>query len=212
MSSRKSIDQDSILESAAKSLTSAFNTSVHPSSMTLPGFTLIPEVISPREENSVLTSIAELDLQSWDRMRVRGQVTKRMSISFGWSYSFYSKSVVPAPKLPAFLKAIRKVCSGRASARAEHFDQAVLLKYPPNSGMGPHLDARCFGPVVLILSLKAACYLSLSQERRRPIRVILPPRSLAVLKEEARYDWKHQITGIRSERLSIIFRSANARG
>jgi len=122
--------------------------------------------------------------------------------------------------------------------------QAILNLYHPGEGISPHVDLlKRFGDGIVGISLGSGCVMSFwkgpSEEGHRGIsgiqalevrskdeehwRLYLPERSIIVLSEEARYEWKHGIQGqtedfvegedghggewiTRSVRLSITFR------
>jgi DNA oxidative demethylase len=176
------------------------------------GFRLYEDVLSRGEEEHLIKSIRDLGALHWERVRMRGQLTKRKTLSYGWAYKVYSRCLVAAPRPPQFLKAIRKKCCDLTGGIPEKFDQVTIINYPSGSSIGPHIDAPCFGPVVMGLSLLSSCCIAFTRPKCRPIRFSLPPRSLTLLEGESRNDWQHQITGIKGERLSLVFRSAVTRG
>lgn len=174
------------------------------------GLIYISEFLSIQEERSLLVSIGELPSEDWERTEMRGQVIKRRVLSFGWRYQLYKRLLVPAPQPPAFLRMLLDRCAKQVGMNASSFDQAVIMRYPPGAGIGLHTDARCFGPVVLGISLSACCRMVF---RRRPTEVyerLLEERSLLILRDEARVSWGHEIMPVRNERLSILFRSRSA--
>lgn len=94
--------------------------------------------------------------------------------------------------------------------------QAILNLYHPGEGISPHVDLlRRFGDGIVGISLGSGCVMSFlkgpSEEGHREIagiqvpetsskdeenwRLYLPERSIIVLSEEARYEWKHGIQG-----------------
>ncbi len=109
-------------------------------------------------------------------------------------------------------------------------DQVIINEYEPGQGISPHTDCiPCFGDTIASLSLKSNCMMKFGKTHidshssdMDDIEVTLEPRSLLVIKGEARYDWKHSIPargsdvfgGVRvprSRRISLTFRTvANA--
>jgi alkylated DNA repair dioxygenase AlkB len=98
------------------------------------------------------------------------------------------------------------------------FDQMLVNEYLPGQGIAPHRDYAAFGRTVVSLSLLSPCVMDFRhRETGRRERLLLLPRSLSVLSDEARYDWEHGIAprgrgtwhGLRLERrrrLSVTFR------
>src|SRR5438045_9721394 len=70
----------------------------------------------------------------------------------------------------------------------------LVNEYLPGQGIAPHRDDAPFGRVVASLSLLSPCVMDF---RHRPTgrreQLLLEPRSLLVLSDEARYDWEHGI-------------------
>lgn len=99
-------------------------------------------------------------------------------------------------------------------------NQVIVNEYLPGQGIAPHIDCEpCFGDIIASLSLGSACIMEFSHvQSRRTLERTLPPRSLLVLQDEARFDWKHGIPARKSDliggrriarerRLSLTFRT-----
>ncbi|KIM75234.1 hypothetical protein PILCRDRAFT_827482 [Piloderma croceum F 1598] len=116
------------------------------------------------------------------------------------------------PELPARTYALL-FPSPDAPVRAR---QAILNLYHPGEGISPHVDLlNRFGDGIVGISLGSGCVMSFwketSEEGHRGIsdvqapevrskdeehwKLYLPERSIIVLSEEARYEWKHGIQG-----------------
>lgn len=143
---------------------------------------------------------------------MRGQTIKRRLVSFGWRYQIYKRCLIPSTGLPRFLKLLRDRCVERVGLNTIKFDQAVIIHYPPGSGIGPHIDAQCFGPVVLGVSLASPCTMTFRRSETEVCRVVLEPRSLVAMALEARTTWRHEILPVRKKRYSILFRSKDIKG
>ena len=74
----------------------------------------------------------------------------------------------------------------------------LVNEYLPGQGIALHRDYEPFGRTVVSLSLLSPCVMDF---RHRPTgrreRLLLEPRSLLVLSDEARYDWEHGIAAAR---------------
>jgi hypothetical protein len=98
------------------------------------------------------------------------------------------------------------------------FDQMLINEYAPGQGIALHSDYRPFDRTVVSLSLLSPCVMDFEHAGDgRKHSLLLERRSLLVLRDEARYDWKHGIArrkkdrwkGIpfeRDRRLSVTFR------
>jgi len=95
--------------------------------------------------------------------------------------------------------------------------QVILNLYPPGTGMSPHIDLpKRYADGILGISLiggtvmtftKPASDHNRSQRRQQRYEVYIPPRSLYVLTDEARWDWEHGIEG----RLEDVVRGEDGR-
>ena len=172
------------------------------------GLSYIPNCISEKEELRLVKSIDRLP---WDtRWRRRIQ-------PYGGLYGTRGD----APPIPAWGKRLaeRLLADGITDVC---FDQMLVNEYLPGQGIAAHLDYQPYGRTIVSLSLLSPYVMDFyhtSIEGRRSL--LLEPRSLVVLSDEARYQWKHGIAprksdiwqGIsfqRGRRLSVTFRFLNS--
>jgi alkylated DNA repair dioxygenase AlkB len=134
-------------------------------------------------------------------------------------YDYRAKAVDPAMflgSLPRWLQRIGEQLTAD-ELLPEVPDQAIINEYEPGQGIADHVDCTpCFGDVVVSLSLGAPAVMDLKQ-RDSCVPILLQPRSLLVLRGEARYRWTHGIarrkhdtiggsTIVRERRISVTFR------
>lgn len=158
----------------------------------LPGLAVVEDYIDPATE---IVLVEELDRLAWDRSH-RG----RRSQNFGGTYEYSSADLAkdqPFRPFPRFLRPLmeRLVEEGVFERLPE---QAIVNEYRPGEALVPHVDViETFGPVVVTLSLLTPIRMLFVKETDRADRfeVVLRPRSLAILKGPARYDWRHGIRG-----------------
>jgi alkylated DNA repair dioxygenase AlkB len=106
----------------------------------------------------------------------------------------------------------------REGISKQPFDQMLVNDYLPGQGISLHCDYKTFGGTVVSLSLLSACVMDFGQvsDKRREA-ILLEPRGLLILADEARNEWRHgiasrkndrwqQTTIPRGRRLSITFR------
>jgi alkylated DNA repair dioxygenase AlkB len=102
--------------------------------------------------------------------------------------------------------------------------QAILNLYPPGQGISPHIDLpNRYADGILGISLMGGAVMTFENGKGMRYDVYIPPRSVYVFTEEARWEWKHGIEGreedlvqggdgdkevtlLRSLRLSVTFR------
>jgi alkylated DNA repair dioxygenase AlkB len=174
----------------------------------IPGLRYLPEYLSGEDEQAVAAAVDGL---SWDTAWRR----RRQPYGAGYGRSG------GAPSIPAWGRrlAARLFADG---VTAEPFDHMLVNEYLPGQGIAPHRDYAPFGRTVASLSLLSACVMEFRQPPTgRRERLLLLPRSLLVMSDEARYEWEHGIAprqrdvwhGLpvrRRRRLSVTFRFLTA--
>ena len=175
------------------------------------GFVYHDEIVSSAEEEALLTGVRSL---AFGEVRMRGQVARRRTIHFGWTYGYETGRVEPGPPIPDFLLPLRDRAARLAGVPADGLAEVLVTHYPTNAGIGWHRDAPAFG-VVIGVSLLGACRFRFQQGHgagRRTRAITLAPRSAYVLDGAARWQWQHAIPPGRDERYSITFRTLRASG
>jgi alkylated DNA repair dioxygenase AlkB len=98
----------------------------------------------------------------------------------------------------------------------------LINEYLPGQGITLHRDYTPFDRTVVSISLLSACVMEFRELKTgRQESLLLEPRSLLILSDEARYEWQHGIArrkndrwhGLRiprARRLSITFRLTKA--
>jgi alkylated DNA repair dioxygenase AlkB len=167
------------------------------------------DFLTPAEERRLLDDIGRLPLAE---ARYKAFTAKRRLVSYGAGYDFDSNDLMTAPPLPRFLVALREKAAGFADVPAERLSQALVSEFRPGTTLGWHRDAPPFGTVVGI-SLAAPCRLRFRPYPPKPGRAIdgfelrLEPRSIYVLRDDARWRWQHHVPPTKALRYSITFRT-----
>jgi DNA oxidative demethylase len=139
---------------------------------------------------------------------MRGQVARRRTIHFGWTYGYETWRVEPGPAIPDFLLGLRTRAARLAAVEPDALAEVLVTHYPPGAGIGWHRDAPAFG-VVVGVSLLGACRFRVQQGRdtaRRTRALVLAPRSAYVLAGAAR--WRGSMRYRRDARSGTRSRSA----
>jgi alkylated DNA repair dioxygenase AlkB len=174
----------------------------------VPGLRYLPEYLSRAEERALVEAIDSLPWNTEWRRRCQ---------PYGAGYGTRGA----APPIPDWGRWLAKRLL-KDGITAEPFDQMLVNEYLPGQGIAPHRDYAPYGRTVVSLSLLSACVMDFRHvptDRRE--RLLLLPRSLLVMSDEARYDWEHGIAprkrdawyGLqvpRLRRLSVTFRSLAA--
>jgi alkylated DNA repair dioxygenase AlkB len=171
-----------------------------------PGFVYHPDFLTSEEERAMLARVAAL---SFHEVKMRGQVARRRTTHFGWTYGYETWRIEPGPPIPDFLLAVRGRVAAIAGVDAEELVEVLVTHYPPGAGIGWHRDAPMFG-VVVGVSLASACRFRFQRGKtaeRRTAVAALEPRSAYVLDGEARWQWQHSIPPARQARYSVTYRT-----
>jgi alkylated DNA repair dioxygenase AlkB len=171
----------------------------------IPGLRYLPDYITQAQEQELAAAIdAEPWNTNWERRRQL----------YGATYGRQDEAVRPIPDWGQDLAA-RMHLEGLGERQ---FDQMLINEYLPGQGIAFHLDYEPFDRTVVSLSLLSACVMDfrhVAGDRRESL--LLEPRSLLVLSDEARYQWQHGIarrkndkwqgeTIRRLRRLSVTYR------
>ena len=82
-------------------------------------------------------------------------------------------------------------------------DQLIVNEYEPGQGIASHVDCvPCFTETIASLSLGSACVMNFgNKEKERVVPLLLEPRSLVILRSDARYNWTHGIAARKTDDL-----------
>jgi alkylated DNA repair dioxygenase AlkB len=170
------------------------------------GFLYQPDFLGEAEEANLLQVFHGLKFEAYD---YHGYLAKRRVARFGVNYDINTKqqreSELP---IPDFLLDIRRRAAPVAGVTTEDLAQAMVSEYSPGTPIGWHRDAPQFGTIIGI-SLGSACRFRFKpyQGPGKIVSVPLEPRSIYVMKGEARSAWQHSIPAVEQLRYSITFRT-----
>nr|AKM76730.1 RNA-binding (RRM/RBD/RNP motifs) family protein [Hypseocharis bilobata] len=181
----------------------------------IPGLHLLPDFITPMEEQELLAAV---DARPWISL------AKRRVQHYGYPFCYQMRNVNTKQhlgELPSFVAPVLERISSFPNlddAAKLSLDQLTVNEYPPGVGLSPHIDTHsAFEGLIFSLSLAGPCIMEFrryaqgawfpkagssadmdvanpdncSNVSRRAI--YLPPRSMLLLSGEARYAWHHYI-------------------
>jgi len=179
------------------------------------GLVFLPNFISAAEERDLVASLDDPSRSTWSQ-----ELSRRVQ-HFGYRYNYKLRALSAADKIAEPPEAIRTL--GNRLVDLGYFasapDQVIVNEYEPGQGISPHVDREtCFGSAVASLSLASDIVMEFRSPTDECSAILLPARSLIVLRDEARYSWKHSIAArkrdsiqscefARSRRLSLTFRT-----
>lgn len=174
---------------------------------------LLENFISEEEETELLNTI---DSNLWS------SELKRRVQHYGYRYDYKAKVIEASMQLgevPSWLTDLNLKID-QQTKQENQLDQFIINEYLPGQGISAHIDCvPCFGNTIFSLSLGSGCNMVFTDPKtKEKISYYLPQRSLLVLKDELRYEWKHEIKAVKSDlvnaakiprgrRVSITFRS-----
>jgi|LauGreDrversion4_2_1035121.scaffolds.fasta_scaffold09818_2 alkylated DNA repair dioxygenase AlkB len=95
-------------------------------------------------------------------------------------------------------------------------NQVIVNEYCPGQGISAHTDSAVYGGTILCYTIGSGATMRFTYNERK-MDVYVGPRSLYIMEGEARYVWKHEMIGRKSDivngkrvargrRLSVTFR------
>lgn len=184
-----------------------FTTNVTGDGLTLPipGMLVQHEFISRDEEQELLNHV---NRGQWNTS------LRRRTQHFGYEYNYAGGSLMPARPIPDWTTPIlQRIIDHPDVNLASLPNQLIVNEYRPGQGISAHVDSLLFGENVISLSLGHACIFRMT--RRGPgvglgtINIDLRPRTLVLMRGDARYRWRHQILPLSrwgGTRVSLTFR------
>ncbi len=154
-----------------------------------------PDYITASEEQSL---IAHVDTQPWS------MELQRRRQWYGWAYDDtvlgQTDEYVPQP-LPEWLKPLAERLYGEGWFPGVP-DRALINEYFPGQGIGAHKDRDAERiQTVAIISLGGAVMMDFTRPGHAARSYYLQPRSLVIMRGEARHHWLHGIVGRKSDRV-----------
>lgn len=167
--------------------------------------------VTKSEEKELLGNIRKLHFENFQYYEYTG---KRRSVVFGYQYKFgEGKELQKTIPISSFLEPLKHKMASFSDIPEKALVQSVIVEYIPGAGIGWHRDLPFFGEVVGLSLLSEANFRFrkvLQEEERKKwqrYNLLLPPRSIYVIREDARKIWQHSIPSVNSLRYSITFRT-----
>lgn len=160
------------------------------------GLTLVEDFVSPEEEALLLAAV---DWSSTtDDVTAQKALKHRKVKHYGFEFRYDNNNIdkdkplpcgIPQECLPVLERCVK---SGHIHIMP---DQLTVNQYECGQGIPPHVDTHsAFEDTIMSLSLGAQTVMEFRHPDGRLVPVVLPPRSLLLMKGESRYLWTHGIT------------------
>jgi alkylated DNA repair dioxygenase AlkB len=176
------------------------------------GLTYLPDYIDAAHEEALL---AIIDRQTWLTDLAR------YVQHYGYRYDYKGRKVDPEMYLGPLPDWAAEITARlhREGWFVELPDQLIVNEYQPGQGISKHVDCvPCFDRTIASLSLGSTCVLEMAHAKtKQKVELLLQPRSLVIMQDEARYKWTHSVparkkdvhqgkTWPRGRRVSLTFR------
>ena len=173
------------------------------------GLSWLENFLTPQEESDL---VAQIDAAAW-----LDDLSRRVQ-HYGWRYDYKSRKISTDMRLGPLPPWAAQLAERLAREKLlPHVpDQVIVNEYIGKQGISKHVDCKpCFEDGIAMISLLESWEMIFSKGRIvKRQQVLLPQRSVCLLKGEARYDWTHEIpkrltepSGFqRKRRLSITLR------
>jgi len=167
------------------------------------------EFLTRTEEDELLRIVQGFQLRE---MRYKEYTARRRGISFGGSYDFDAHRLRPGAPLPEALHPLRARVAAWIGMAPEDFMHVLLSEYRPGTPLGWHRDVPDFEDIVGV-SLRSNAVMQLrpyppaSASAPASLQLLIEPRSIYMLRGEARWAWQHSIAPTEALRYSITMRT-----
>lgn len=167
------------------------------------------EFLTRTEEEELLRLVQGFELRE---MRYKEYTARRRGISFGGSYDFDKHRLRPGTAMPPALHPLRARVAAWMGIRPEDFTHVLLSEYRPGTPLGWHRDVPDFEDIVGV-SLQSDAVMQLrpyppaSATAPASLQLLIEPRSIYMLRSEARWAWQHSIAPTEALRYSITMRT-----
>lgn len=167
------------------------------------------EFLTRAEEAELLRLVQGFELRE---MRYKEYTARRRGISFGGSYDFDRHQLRPGAAMPPALHPLRARVAAWMGMAPEDFAHVLISEYRPGTPLGWHRDVPDFEDIVGV-SLQGDAVMQLrpyppaSAAAPASLQLLIEPRSIYMLRGEARWAWQHSIAPTEALRYSITMRT-----
>lgn len=152
------------------------------------GLKYVPNFITQQEHNLL---IKQIDSKPWL------SDLKRRVQHYGYKYNYKARAIESSMQiggLPDWASDIAYKIHNY-NFMSELPDQVIVNEYQSGQGISKHIDCvPCFTDTIISLSLGSACVMDFTNNStNKKLSILLEPKSLIILKDDARYKWTHSI-------------------
>ncbi|XP_028656230.2 alkylated DNA repair protein alkB homolog 8 [Erpetoichthys calabaricus] len=173
-----------------------------------PGLLVVEDFVSLEYEQELLQLMALNTATQGTKTAPKKSLKHRKVKHYGYEFCYDNNNVdlnAPLPGgLPIICDDVIDECMKIGYLKSKP-DQLTINQYEPGQGIPPHIDTHsAFEDVIISLSLGAKIVMDFKHPDGQNVSVLLPQRSLLVMKGESRYLWSHGITPRKSDVVPVI--------
>ena len=121
---------------------------------------------------------------------------------YGWRYDYKAREVDSSMHLGPLPVELAELAERLFQEKLvpQLPDQVIINEYVANQGITPHVDVQSFADGIATISLLESWEMTFhAPGGKKKVHQLLEQRSVAIMHDEARYQWKHEIKKRKSE-------------
>ena len=170
--------------------------------------------------NDLYDKVVDFLNQSNDWQCVGIPEQSRKVLQYGFEYKYRSAQTdIKINPIPAVIDELRTLIKSINNVPEEMpFNQCIINRYLPGQGIAPHVDSPQFEDYICCFTLGSGGTMVFQHPQHGKFELFVEPRSVYLMSGAARYEWKHSMSGkksdkvnnvklLRETRISVTFRS-----
>ena len=170
------------------------------------------EFLAPAEEAALLARFSELPFRQAEYLQY---TARRRVVHYGGQYDFTRQQLNDAPAIPDWLQSLKVRAATWAGIAPQAIHHALIAEYSSGTPLGWHRDVPDFEAIVGVSlgGLATMRFRRYPPQRvdgkpaRAELQLVLEPRSIYTLQDDARWGWQHAVSPTKELRYSITFRT-----
>lgn len=169
-----------------------------------------------------LDIILELDKFKWDFLSTSKNSRKVQHYGYKYNYTTYN-IYEKTTEFPDIINIYKNYLTNKCIElniinQNNYFNQCIVNNYEPGQGISSHIDLDKYGDVIGCFTIGSGAMMTFRTDEYDIHDLYVEPNSLYIMSDEARYKWKHEMKGRKTDivnnnkikrdrRISITFRN-----
>lgn len=158
------------------------------------GLSYYDDVINEELENELMQY---LNVAKWKHVSGAGS---REVIQLGYDYDYRSQKVTKGDPMPAVIEKLKGLIP-----EGEKYNQCIINKYLPGQGISAHIDSKNFGDTIVCFTIGSTATMVFAPTKeineKYSIPVLVKPNSVYIMTGPARYQWTHEMTTNKTDKI-----------